>query len=286
MKTYILAPNFQYKPSGPIQIGNIIADPFRPSKPLSTPAEADKPVIESVLEYSHEITKEEGRSVGVSFWTNFLTHIGTGVDVTRGSDSLQQYSISELETQYLRDEPLDDDADISRRLKEPRVQSAINAGLFGKRPVYMVTGLKIARGFSLRTKLSKIIGGGIEAEAPIVTFVSTGVRVTNERRDGIANSFTASSEAIVFAYQLHKIQPRSRKQTTVVDIFQSESAFLHDDDEEGTDAESEEISIEMATDATLIDDEDEAVLIKKTELVDEGTGVTYNCLTIKSHQSN
>lgn len=288
MKTYILAPNFQYKPSGPIQLGNIIADPFRPTKPLSTLPEDEtdnKPAIESVLEYDHEIAREEGRAVGISFWTHFLAHIGADVDLTRGRDTLQQYSIAQLETRYLRDEPLDDDADLARRLREPRVQAAVNAGLFGRRPVYLVTGLKIARGFSLHTQLRRSVGSGIGAEAPVVSLVSTGVRVGSERRDGFTNSFTAGDEAIVFAYQLHKIRPPGRKQGAVVDVFRSEAAFLHDDDDDDGEQHAgmahEGISIAVATADALIDDEIEAVSLERTELIDEETGALYECLSIQ-----
>ncbi|KAL7950668.1 hypothetical protein V8C42DRAFT_307201 [Trichoderma barbatum] len=38
LETYILAPNFAFGPDGPIRIGNIIADPFYPTKFLSRPA--------------------------------------------------------------------------------------------------------------------------------------------------------------------------------------------------------------------------------------------------------
>lgn len=287
MKTYILAPNFQYKPSGPIQLGNIIADPFYPTKPLSTLPEDVKPPIESVLEYNHEISKEEGRTVGISFWTHFLAHVGADVDLTRGRDTLQQYSITQLETRYLRDEPLDDDADLARRLREPRVQAAVSAGLFGRRPVYLVTGLKIARGFSLQTQLRRSVGSGIGAEVPVVNLVSTGVRVNNERRDGFTNSFTASDEAIVFAYQLHKIRPPGRKQGPVVDVFRSEAAFLHDDDDDEQNAgmDHEGMSIGVATADALMDDEIEAISLERTELVDEETGALYECLKIK-HQAD
>lgn len=281
MKTYILAPNFQYKPSGPIQIGNIIADPFYPAKPLSIPAEGESPAIESVLEHSHELVREKGHSVSVGFWATFLQSIGANINVARGTDMVEEYSITELETRYVRDEPLDDDVHLARRLREPRVQTAINAGLFGRRPVYLITGIKIARGLSLRTQLSRRVGSGIGSTLPVTEGISAGAEVSSERRDGTSSSFTAGEEAIVFAYQLHKICPRGAKRNATIGVYRLPAAFLHDDDEETADVGGQQVSIDLATAETLLEDEDDDMEFEKIELIDDGSRTRYHCLFLK-----
>jgi hypothetical protein len=278
-RTYILTPNFHYKPSGPIQIGNIIADPFYPAKALSTIPADQPPVIESVIEYNHELSKEKCRSVGVGFWAQFLQSIGANVNMESGRGILQEYSIEELETRYLRDEPLDDDADLLARVAEPKVQAAIKAGLFGRQPVYMITGLKVARGLSVRTELNKKIGGGIGSTVPVAESVSVGGEVAAERREGIASSFTAGEEAVVFAYQLHKIRLHGRKKNATVGVFESEAAFLHDDEEVYGD-EKEVMSVGLSTFDTLVEDEDEDVCIESGELLDDD-GSRYVCVSVK-----
>ncbi|KAF4954706.1 hypothetical protein FSARC_12036 [Fusarium sarcochroum] len=275
VRTYILAPNFQYKPSGPIQIGNIIADPFQPARALSNLPEHKAPDIETITEYAHELTQERGHSIGIGFWAQFLQSIGANVSVDHGKDILQEYSIEELETRYMRNEPLDNDADLAQRLAEPRVQTAIKAGVFGNQPVYMITGVKIARGLSVRTALSRTIGGGLGSTMPVVESVSVGGEITTERRNGITNSFAAGEEAIVFAYQLHKISRRGRKQNITTGVFESSAAFLHGDVESNKKAD---VSVRLAT----IDDlRNEDLVLEACELVDDD-GVRCACISAKN----
>ncbi|KAM0345649.1 hypothetical protein ACHAPU_006303 [Fusarium lateritium] len=276
VKTYILAPNFQYKTSGPVQIGNIIANPLQPARYLSSLDEDKTPEIESITEYDHEIVREQGRTIGVSFWAQFLQSISTNVDINRRKDLLREYNIAELETRYLRSEPLDDDAELSRRLAEPRVQSAIQAGRFGRQPVYMITGLKIARGLNVRTASDKAIGGGVGVTVPATESVSIGGGLTNERRSGISDAFTGGEEAIIFAYQLHKIAYRVRKQNFSTGIFESEAAFLHDED--GALDEHEGFCVGIATAEGL---ETDGVSLETHGMVD-GEGARYECILAKS----
>ncbi|KAF9766904.1 hypothetical protein IL306_000595 [Fusarium sp. DS 682] len=269
------SPNFQYKLSGPIQIGNIIADPFQPARVLSSLREDKAPDIESITEHDHELAREQGRSIGISFWAQFLQCIGANVDMNQSKDILREYNIAELETRYLRNEPLDDDVELTQRLAEPRVQSAIQAGLFGRQPVYMITGLKIARGLSVRTASNKAIGGGVGSTVPVTESVSIGGGMTSERRSGISDSFTGGEEAIIFAYQLHKITYRVRKQSFNTSIFESKAAFLHDEDE--TTDDSEGFSVDMATIQGL---ETYGMSLETHELVDDG-GAHYTCISAK-----
>ncbi|KAF5662960.1 hypothetical protein FHETE_7705 [Fusarium heterosporum] len=275
VKTYILAPNFQYKLSGPIQIGNIIANPFQPARYLSSLSEEKSPEVESITEYDHEIVREEGRSIGVGFWAQFLQSINANVDINRRKDLLREYNVAELETRYMRSEPMDDDIELSQRLAEPRVQSAIHAGRFGRQPVYMITGLKIARGLSVRTASDKAIGGGVGATVPVTESISIGGAITNERRSGISDAFTGGEEAIIFAYQLHKITYRVRKQNFSTGIFESEAAFLHDGDEPSDDSEG--FGVGMATTMGL---ETDGITLETHEMVD-AERVRYECISAK-----
>ncbi|KAK7947104.1 uncharacterized protein PG986_011425 [Apiospora aurea] len=91
IKTYLLAPNFTYKPSGPIQLGSIITNPLRPAKVLSTLDHASaEPAAETVIEHDHELSQGRGRSVRAGLWAQFLQTVSA------------EYQIDRLGTRYLR----------------------------------------------------------------------------------------------------------------------------------------------------------------------------------------
>ncbi|POR33999.1 Uncharacterized protein TPAR_05801 [Tolypocladium paradoxum] len=124
----ILAPNFQYKPSDPIQTGNIIPDP---------------PAVESTAEHGHELSRQQKRAASAGTWVTFLQYVGASAKLEGGEDALRECAMDRLETRYLRDEPLGDDA-----------------GLFGRRPVYMVMGVKMARGLRVPMAVGRGRGDG------------------------------------------------------------------------------------------------------------------------------
>lgn len=155
VKTYLLAPNFQHKPDGALQIGNIIADPFRPAKVLSKAPVGSSLAIDFVTEYDHESSIRQSRKSSIGVWVRFLQSIGVKIPFIHDANCFKQYLIDRLETHYLCDEPFDNDPSVLLRLAEPRVQIAIKSGFFCLQPVYMITGIKIARGFTVQTQNSK-----------------------------------------------------------------------------------------------------------------------------------
>ncbi|KAF7543165.1 hypothetical protein G7Z17_g10965 [Cylindrodendrum hubeiense] len=239
-RTYILAPNFTYKPNGPIQIGSIIADPFHPTKSLSTAT--SPPPYETVLEHDHELSRETGLSLNLSLWANFLEAIGSSIGTSRSKDITKSFTIEQLETRYLASEPSDNDRELAQRLKEPRVKAALQAGLYGHAPVYLITGVKIARGLTVQTETSRSVGGSIGTSVPVAGAmgVSVGVDIGGEKRRGLKSSFKAGDEDVVFAYQMHVVKLRRRtKENMTVNVFESDAAFLHDEDEEEEETEIE-----------------------------------------------
>ncbi|GJC88680.1 hypothetical protein ColLi_11518 [Colletotrichum liriopes] len=251
-KTYILAPNFTYKPNGPIQIGSIIADPFRPAKSLSQLTVP--PVVETVVESNHEASRQTGRSLKLSLWAHVLNVAGAGIGASGTRDAADSISIERLETRYLAQDPADDDPELALRLREPRVQAAIMAGLYGRAPVYLVSGVKIARGLSVRSEMGRAAGGSLRATVPAAQAVGfdIGAEVEGERRRIKTSSFTGGDEDVLFAYQVHVIKAKGRKtrERVVVDVFESDAAFLHDDDDDEDARGSEDkesIQIEMGS---------------------------------------
>ncbi|KAK9422907.1 hypothetical protein SUNI508_04574 [Seiridium unicorne] len=188
----------------------------------------------------------------------------------------------DLETRYLNDEPPDDDPNIAIRLSEPKVRATIQAGLFGKQPVYMITGVKIARGLAVRNERSTRVGGGPGSTLPVMESVSVGGELRGERRDAKANAFKGGKEDIVFAYQLHVIRLKGRKKNMVVGVFESEAALLHGEEvPSGLDVEGATIGMATAEEIREISD-DEDTGIETCEVLD-ADGLKCVCI-VATHE--
>lgn len=253
--TYILSPNFHFKPgTGPIELGNIISHPLRPHRALTTVDAAtlqkNYPPVETFIDYERSITRGRRRDVSISLWAEFLQTVSGKVSGGRGSDIQSNYTMDCLETMYfVADPPLEE---IQARLKAPRVQAVIKAGRIPgfRTPVYMVTGLMIARGFTADIENNKRRNGGIEisgnAPCPAAP-VSVGANLTKSSSIEGADKWRAG-EDIVFAYQLLKIEVKGWKGNRVeYDELRHKAAYLNIDDEEGSDEEEYDVEDVLIT---------------------------------------
>jgi hypothetical protein len=113
----------------------------------------------------------------------------------------------------------------------------MNAGLLGRDPVYMITGLKIAKGFHSTQEQSRRIHGEAGGNIPITEQVSAGAEVAGER--GTQYSYSSRTESdIIFAYQLHVIAEKGwRNKRVAIDDFVPKGGLLHKDDEEKVESE-------------------------------------------------
>nr|XP_036577664.1 uncharacterized protein CTRU02_12403 [Colletotrichum truncatum]KAF6784698.1 hypothetical protein CTRU02_12403 [Colletotrichum truncatum] len=277
-RTYILAPNFTYKPAGAIQIGSIIADPFRPAKSLSQPAVL--PAVETVVQYNHDASRQTSRSMRLSLWARALEAAGAEISASRGWDTTDSLSMERLETRYLAQEPGDNDPELLKRLKEPLVQAAIKAGIYGHAPVYLISGVKIARGLTVRSETSRVVGGGVGVTVPAAQAVGIdiGGDVGGERGRGTATSFTSDGEDIVVAYQVHVIKAKGRKtkERLTADVFESDAAFLHDDEEDNEDDEEEHrVEAKVASVESLADVARQVEMAVDSEEADGPDGKTF-----------
>lgn len=260
--TYILAPNFHFKPgTGPIALGNIISHPLQPHRALTTvdAATLDKiyPRVATFTDYERSITRGDHRGVSISVWAEFLQTVSGKVSGGYGSDVQSNYTMDSLETMYfVVDPPIEE---IQARLKVPRVQAVTKVNRIPgfRTPVYMVTGLMIAKGLSVAMENNKHHNGEIEisgnAPSPVGQ-VGAGVNLAKSTSTGEADKWRAG-EDIVFAYQLLKIEVKGWKGDRVeYDELRHKAAYLSNDNEEETDEEEdgvEEVSISPANASTL-----------------------------------
>ncbi|KAI4089833.1 MAG: hypothetical protein L6R37_007988 [Teloschistes peruensis] len=231
IKTYILTPNFHLttSPSSPYHpfLGNIIADPLHPTM--------------CILDKLAEAPRNIGK---VSIWSIFLTMASAKVDMEAGGARSMKYTIaSGIETRYF--EPTD--SEVSARVQASAcVQAAINAGLWGRTLVYIVTGIKIVWGFAYEESISRNfrvnVGGcvtvGVSGEMSLGAEVD-GNRGREERREGRMGE----GVDVVFAYQVHVVGVkgwRERSKRVETEVWRSRHAFLGDG-EEGEEEERMEV---------------------------------------------
>ncbi|KAK0365235.1 hypothetical protein LTR59_005249 [Friedmanniomyces endolithicus] len=186
LRTYILPPNLTTHPGGSFAVGTIIADPFRPLKPLSVPPNPKDLDIDT----HHESNRD------------FLQVANAKLSGHISSNLSESYTVKSLETVALREDPSDEYAEM--RASEPKVRAAINAGMLGRKPVYLITGIKIARGFKWTREEGRSAQAQAGASVPVADQVAVGAELGAEGNTTYRDS-GSTKEDIIFAYQLHTI---------------------------------------------------------------------------------
>ncbi|KAH8750661.1 hypothetical protein BGZ57DRAFT_914155 [Hyaloscypha finlandica] len=255
VKTYVLAPNFTYHPNTSICMGDIVAYPDNPTKPLSSVPKTELKPTESHFDYDNEFSKHNSLSLRGSIWAKFLENASAKIGGGTSDELLSKYTIRRLETVYFKKQPTDEEA--AERVKEKKVNSAVNAGLVSKTPVFMVTGLKVARGFKLSQSINSTADVNGAVEAPITSDVGMGADLDMSRQKAVEQK-QQTGQDIIFAYQLHIITHKGWRQTDVdITVYKPPAAFLNDD-QKGV--EQDPVEVEAATESSLRDFDKELIV--------------------------
>ena len=206
-KTYFIGPGPDYEPHRLVQLGQIISDPKLPHRRLNPPLEPVPHVYQPwKTDYGLEKKKTLAGSAGVFAKALAILFGGIGVDVAGNisNELLNRWEFERLETEFI--EP--DTAYVSSSVQVAAVRDALkDKKLLGK-AVYMVTGVKIARGpKALREQADEIGGEGkvaLDATALTGIPVQAGPQLSFSRREQDSEWFGRSSD-FVFAYRLRKI---------------------------------------------------------------------------------
>jgi hypothetical protein len=209
--TYFLAPSCDFPADGLIALGSIIVHPKTPQKSLNHRYNQRVAVPADDLQESFKDNWEDviktGRHNKGTLWASFLQMIlGFGTDVSvgvkQGRDDI--YKFRQLETKCF--EP--DTAYIENSLKAEGVIAYISATRC-KKPVYMVTGVKIARGASVTSKTLKgyeaMIKVGFDGTTLTGVPISGGPKFETNNTKEREVKFDNGSD-YVFAYRVVKIQ--------------------------------------------------------------------------------
>jgi len=267
--TYLSAPNCDFAPNDIIALGSLITDPWKPQNRLNKASIIPIPTsdIKTSFQEDWHTTSADGRKHKLAIWTSFVQMItGVGGDISASVDTqrISDYRFDRLETSFF----FPDVEYIAKSLREPSVQRYIRASLL-KKPVYMISGVKIARGASLsRSKASeqgvssKIGVDGTALGIP----VSLGPEINLLRKQEQTVSFGRSSD-FVFAYRIVKIvskrdgslKTREYDKGALYDL--EDSAKPTDQKHNANEWNSSNLTssgLEQGYNITLVDEEDEA----------------------------
>ena len=262
MKTYLLAPNFTFEPDGPIRIGIIIADPFHPTKSLHIPT--TKPAVAKHTDLDVTHARQKSRSHHHSIWAQFFSTASANIRAGASSDVHTQYTMNSLETIRMKEDPTDKDA--AELLNIPEIKATVSAGLMGFAPVYMITGIKIARGFRLSTRTSQTHDAQLGGSVPITDTLGAGGEMSGSRRVVVEDSLHSGSD-IIFAYQLHVVAPKRWWRRLENNVYTPSAAFLSENEESGREGEAtaRSATVELLMRAA---EEEENDTVKESEVID------------------
>ena len=226
--TYFLAPNWSFRPGGRIAIGNIIRNPLKPHMVLSKPDPTKAPyVTDTITERSWRLSVETVTSLSLSLWGAFLQVYRLGASTNHERTKNSTFTMTSLDTiTLLEDVSMDE---LKARCNENPVKKYMRLDSLYCNPVYMITGIKVAKDFKLEGEKSSTNAIEMEAGGQITPEVglSGGAGISKTIR--IMDGFEADGD-VVFAYQLLKIKPKgwSKDKGLKTSEYEHRQAFLGD----------------------------------------------------------
>ncbi|RKK64380.1 hypothetical protein BFJ69_g16746 [Fusarium oxysporum] len=203
--TYILAPNWTFRPEGRIAIGNVLVDPLLPHRALLKSDPNCHLPTETATEKNWQLSIEAMRNLSLRIWTIFLEKISIKIGANRTHIKDGQFNMQSLDTVSLKDDLSDDY--IKTLCSNPKVREFMRVDSLLCKPVYVVTGLKVAKGFSFSgmAKHSASLTG--EAGGEVAPEASLGGGAQASSSTSISDQFESVND-IIFAYQLTMIKPK------------------------------------------------------------------------------
>ncbi|KAK4460630.1 hypothetical protein QBC42DRAFT_332023 [Cladorrhinum samala] len=263
-KYYFQAPNFDINADSPTapRLGSIFAkpglkrlsDPMNKHEHLTIPADTINELAPSP--FSETVWESLAVSLGLSLKAllvgegNVLYRWGRSNKVTYRAEGMGTVEFAP-DAQFVRDSIV----------ASQRVQAFLDASLTGTNKVYMVTGLKIATGFSQVVETGRTHGpqlgmsvDGAAAGIPLEAGPELSVDFGRERVVSQGGTALGSGQRIVFAYKVVVI--RRKRDGDVAYDWKNGGRYAIEDDEEDEDEEkkSAALTFEPVDDENLDND--------------------------------
>ncbi|KAF3001372.1 hypothetical protein E8E13_006595 [Curvularia kusanoi] len=253
-----------YNIEGPIQIGNIIRDMKRPQDPIATLIPV--PDIVTGSGFGDGKLEHEGHgSLKASLSSKIYDVFGAQAVAGSSSSLRTTYEFDEIEAQYLRKNPTKADAEkLFETDKE--IKGALSRG-----PVFVVTGLKIAKGLKYTNRRTAEQGGSLGAQSRITNEASVGGNLEAERGGEDVENYTVKGDTIL-AYRLHVIKRESfrwfaERELEVKAVNHGKAGFMNHSE----DVEDDGVNISEATaqDAQYFAEEEEYGDVEQLAMQDD-----------------
>ncbi|EXF80233.1 hypothetical protein CFIO01_11513 [Colletotrichum fioriniae PJ7] len=232
--TYLLAPQWTFRPGGPIAIGNIIVDPFKPhivcsEADPSSSSSSSAYATDSARERNWRMSQETARRFDVSVWSVFLEKIQLKLGASRSN--VRQRRIYHGRVGGRRTSSVTPShEEIHERCESLAVKPFMNRKRIKAKPVYMITGFKIAKGFAVKQSSSSDKAAHAQVGAEVSPEVSVGAEVSGSKSQREQHGFEAMQD-IIFGYQLLKIEPKGwgkRKQLQYGEFMKRKKSAVKD----------------------------------------------------------
>lgn len=203
-KSYILMPNFDCPPHGPVELGRIITSPFDPESAINTISRLPPPGVlrSSKTAFETLIEKESSGHYGV--WSQFLglAMLGGEAGFNHSRSESSYMYVSRLDTEYI----IPTIEYIEESIRQPKVVKTLSQQNYEKN-LYMITGIKTAIGAKLKTISSKKKGMKLKIGADLTTLgipIQAGPMLEPSSAHSEGTAFSDSTD-FVFAYRLREI---------------------------------------------------------------------------------
>ncbi|KAF2245817.1 hypothetical protein BU26DRAFT_488470 [Trematosphaeria pertusa] len=201
---YYFAPTWDYPPTGPIKLGAVLATIDTPERPLAllSPSETD---VFSSTKSTVQYSKEKLRSGGFSILTTFLSFLGFGADAGLSREN-SSFSFDRIETSQF----IPTDAYVRKCAEAGPVRRYLEKARYRK-PVYIITGVKVVSGAQARTATSQVRGGaiGLEVDGTVwsggMVPVSGGPQIELAEASDKETSWEWSGD-FVFAFRVSRVR--------------------------------------------------------------------------------
>jgi len=238
--------------SGVVELGHLLLDPFEPHPALSTISgsstkQSDYPDIVTITVNERERSQSSNTEVSLGAWAKLLDVASAKLAGKQKDHLSTTYDMTSTVTEYYQKPP---SQEVMRtRLQDPEVKEAIKARIWRlhrRPPIYMIVGIKIAKGLKYREHTSQEASIDIEAEGDVISpagQVGLGASIANAKGRSEGDKWTAAGD-IVVAYCLVtvKIKGDGDDMRVTQQRFAPKAAFLSaeedSDDDEALDIES------------------------------------------------
>ncbi|KAF3021555.1 hypothetical protein E8E14_013084 [Neopestalotiopsis sp. 37M] len=202
--TYHRAPNFSIPPNGHVQLGTIITDLGQ----LEAINEGD--VVPIPVDRTHknkskgfQATITNDRSLEVGFWAKVFTPAAFGAEVSDGHQKNVKTTVyvRDLETTYF----FPSIEYMSTALQRPALKTFMEVS-HKRIPVYMITGIKIARGATWESSNTKTNNAALNVSLPdpLAGMVEVGPKLNSSTAKS-SSTQVEDSEDFILAYRATKI---------------------------------------------------------------------------------